>query len=151
MSSRTRTQSATYNASDKNRISRRRGSNMTSAGLSSALQAVAVGLDPNGISIKGGGRSAQARNALGALNTTVYPTAGDRYGISSSAIVEGPPMSATSDKAGSFQIRRASDSTQKTSDGKRRGPADLKCEHCGKMYKHHSCLTKHLYVSAESL
>jgi len=44
--------------------------------------------------------------------------------------------------------RRASEGSHLTK-GKKSG-GDLRCETCGKGYKHSSCLTKHLYVLKES-
>ncbi|KAJ5137494.1 hypothetical protein N7526_003727 [Penicillium atrosanguineum] len=41
--------------------------------------------------------------------------------------------------------RRASEGGQMKSDGKR-NPADLRCDRCGKGYKHGSCLSKHMCV-----
>ena len=63
----------------------------------------------------------------------------------SSAIVDGPPLSSFSDKA-KLKMRRASDGTRLTKKEKA-ATGDLKCEQCGKAYKHGSCLNKHLYVS----
>ncbi|KAJ5574235.1 uncharacterized protein N7459_008662 [Penicillium hispanicum] len=40
--------------------------------------------------------------------------------------------------------RRASEGAQMKTDGKR-APADLRCERCGKGYKHGSCLSKHMW------
>lgn len=42
--------------------------------------------------------------------------------------------------------RRASEGAQMKSDGKR-NPAELRCDRCGKGYKHGSCLSKHMCVS----
>lgn len=45
-------------------------------------------------------------------------------------------------------VRRASEGqAQLMKDGKKSNPSDLKCEKCGKGYKHSSCLSKHLFVS----
>jgi hypothetical protein len=49
--------------------------------------------------------------------------------------------------ANKARARRASEGTP-LGPGKERGaPGDLKCDKCGKGYKHSSCLTKHLFVS----
>lgn len=42
--------------------------------------------------------------------------------------------------------RRASEGAQSKTEGKR-VPADLRCDRCGKGYKHGSCLSKHMCVS----
>jgi uncharacterized ferredoxin-like protein len=45
------------------------------------------------------------------------------------------------------RMRRASEGQHLIKDGKKAGSAgDLKCDKCGKGYKHSSCLTKHLFV-----
>ncbi|PBP28774.1 tat pathway signal sequence [Diplocarpon rosae] len=43
------------------------------------------------------------------------------------------------------RIRRASEGQYRTKDGKKAHGSDLKCEKCGKGYKHSSCLSKHLW------
>ncbi|KAL7785517.1 hypothetical protein V8C37DRAFT_393884 [Trichoderma ceciliae] len=42
-------------------------------------------------------------------------------------------------------IRRASDGQPLTKDGKKSNRVEVRCETCGKGYKHSSCLTKHLW------
>lgn len=44
------------------------------------------------------------------------------------------------------RVRRASDGQPLTKDGKKSNRVELRCDKCGKGYKHSSCLTKHLYV-----
>ena len=69
---------------------------------------------------------------------------------SSVAITDGPPlaaMSANEKAAGKSRIRRASEGSKSNkAEGKRASATELKCEKCGKGYKHSSCLTKHLLV-----
>lgn len=45
------------------------------------------------------------------------------------------------------RVRRASDGQPLTKDGKKSNRVEVRCETCGKGYKHSSCLTKHLLVS----
>lgn len=45
------------------------------------------------------------------------------------------------------RIRRASDGQPLTKEGRKSNRVELRCEQCGKGYKHSSCLTKHLFVS----
>jgi len=45
------------------------------------------------------------------------------------------------------RMRRASEGQHLMKDGKKASGGDLKCDKCGKGYKHSSCLTKHLHVS----
>lgn len=66
--------------------------------------------------------------------------------MSSSAVVDGPPLSSlVSNDKSRLKSRRASDGTRLTKK-ERAANGELKCEQCGKAYKHGSCLTKHLYV-----
>lgn len=44
------------------------------------------------------------------------------------------------------RVRRASDGQPLAKEGRRFNRPELRCEHCGKGYKHSSCLTKHLFV-----
>lgn len=69
---------------------------------------------------------------------------------SSVAVTDGPPLAAMSmneKAAGKSRVRRASEGSKvNKTDGKRASATELKCEKCGKGYKHSSCLTKHLLV-----
>lgn len=69
-----------------------------------------------------------------------------------SAIADGPSLEALPEvETGSStkaRSRRASDGSQlRKGESKRNNGGELKCETCGKGYKHSSCLTKHLLVS----
>lgn len=44
------------------------------------------------------------------------------------------------------RTRRASEGQHLVKGDKKGAPGDLRCDKCGKGYKHSSCLTKHLYV-----
>ena len=44
------------------------------------------------------------------------------------------------------RMRRASEGQHLIKDGKKANGGDLKCDKCGKGYKHSSCLSKHLFV-----
>ena len=69
----------------------------------------------------------------------------ERGSVNNDVVVDGPSLSAYSDKA-KLKVRRASDGTRLTKKEKA-ATGELKCEHCGKGYKHGSCLTKHLYAT----
>lgn len=66
-----------------------------------------------------------------------------------SVLTDGPPLSSIPDNEkgnSKNRIRRASEGSRLSKD-KKSAPGDLRCETCGKGYKHSSCLTKHLLVS----
>ena len=46
------------------------------------------------------------------------------------------------------RMRRASDGQPLTKEGRKSNRVELRCEKCGKGYKHSSCLTKHLLVAS---
>lgn len=93
-------------------------------------------------------RSAAAKGGLGSLSegTSNLKVGSVPDRPSSSAVSEGPPMASYqgADKSGAkVRARRASDGTALTKKEKA-AAAELRCEHCGKGYKHGSCLNKHL-------
>ena len=51
--------------------------------------------------------------------------------------------------AGKTKARRASEGSYLTKGEVKRSSGELRCEKCGKGYKHSSCLTKHLSVSSD--
>ncbi|SPO00520.1 uncharacterized protein DNG_03268 [Cephalotrichum gorgonifer] len=57
---------------------------------------------------------------------------------------DGSPEYAAAEAQQKARIRRASDGQPLTKEG-RKSRAELRCEKCGKGYKHSSCLTKHLW------
>ena len=64
-----------------------------------------------------------------------------------SAIAEGHASQEHTRSTVKARIRRASEGAYLTkTDGKRVSSGELRCEKCGKGYKHSSCLTKHLLV-----
>ena len=74
------------------------------------------------------------------------PTGETKYAVEGSAVVDGP---ATLDIDGSIskaRARRASEGAYLSRSEGRRSSGELRCEKCGKGYKHSSCLTKHLSV-----
>lgn len=72
-----------------------------------------------------------------------------KYG---NAIADGSPLESLPEVEAAIlnkaRGRRASEGSQlRKGDGKRASGGELRCETCGKGYKHSSCLTKHLLVS----
>jgi len=142
------------------RVTRRKSSNLPSpAAINAAVNAVENGEDDANKGMNR--RSIQSRMALGSLNAGSYPSPpnslpqtgmlggkGAYTPSNGSALVDGPSLASMSDKIGAKgRIRRASDGSTLSSSKKKGGNGDLKCETCGKAYKHSSCLTKHLLVS----
>ncbi|KAK4929842.1 hypothetical protein LTR49_003469 [Elasticomyces elasticus] len=132
------------------RIGRRKSSTFSPAVNAAAIEAaVENGVADGSIAVNR--RSSMSKAALSALNEGSYPSIPSSLpqGVSvpersaSSAIVDGPPLSSYSDKA-KPKSRRASDGTRLTKK-ERAATGDLKCDQCGKAYKHGSCLTKHLW------
>jgi hypothetical protein len=72
---------------------------------------------------------------------------GDFPANHSSAIADGTASSDNSLLANKSRVRRASEGAHIIKgEGKRANGNELRCEKCGKGYKHSSCLTKHLFV-----
>ena len=67
-----------------------------------------------------------------------------------SAIVDGQPLAESVHGAAKIRNRRASDGAYLSKTDAKRASRELKCEKCGKGYKHSSCLTKHLLVPPRS-
>ena len=61
------------------------------------------------------------------------------------AVADGPNFAESNEYSSRARGRRASEGSHLAkNDHKRASGSDLKCEKCGKGYKHSSCLTKHL-------
>lgn len=144
------------------RVTRRKSSTLTPAAITS-LRNLVEGED-DGKQIAGANRrSVSSKIALGSLNAGSYPSPPNslpqhhhtsvpdalQYGrldaASGSALIDGPSLASLAAKSERARIRRASDGSTLSSK-KKSGHGDLKCETCGKGYKHSSCLTKHLLV-----
>lgn len=59
---------------------------------------------------------------------------------------DGSPENGTVGGQQKSRMRRASDGQPLTKEGRKSSRVELRCEKCGKGYKHSSCLTKHLFV-----
>lgn len=98
-----------------------------------------------------------SKSSAGSKAAPAFPASlpnGSGFGYepkSSSAIVDGPSLATLpeSEKGHSkARTRRASEGSRLSKgEGKRTSGTELRCEKCGKGYKHSSCLTKHLSVS----
>lgn len=147
-----------------NRVTRRKSMSSTAASNVAALAAAAKGTigAPLEGAIGGVRRpskpSSQFRGPSAGFNPAMASSMPGQdsafgpgsYGASSEAVVDGPALATMPEheKGNSkSRIRRASEGNRLTkTDGKRTSGSELKCEKCGKGYKHSSCLTKHLSV-----
>ncbi|KAA8624837.1 C2H2 finger domain protein [Pyrenophora tritici-repentis] len=84
-------------------------------------------------------------------HTQFGPSSYGAAAAKSEALTDGPSLATMleQDKAGSkSRNRRASEGSRLSkADASKRSGSDLRCEKCGKGYKHSSCLTKHLLVT----
>jgi hypothetical protein len=55
------------------------------------------------------------------------------------------------DRVGDESVGRIGDGQSQAKEGRKSNRAELRCDKCGKGYKHSSCLTKHLLVSLKLL
>lgn len=131
------------------RINRRKSSTFSPATKATALAAVEHAAATGSLPVNR--RSSASKAALSALNDDAYPMPFSLpHHVSlperenSSAVVDGPALSSfqSVDKAKS-KARRASDGSRLTKKEKA-AAGELKCEQCGKAYKHGSCLNKHM-------
>ncbi|KAF2455915.1 hypothetical protein BDY21DRAFT_63672 [Lineolata rhizophorae] len=156
------------------RVSRRKSMSSTATPSASSVAAISAALDGSSggrLSSSGAGSSSKrtSKGTLGpprgpqdfasSLASSLPNNNGSGFGGASSefgaknngsAISDGPPLSAMSagGKAGSSKARarRASEGSRLTKgESKRQSNGELRCEKCGKGYKHSSCLTKHLW------
>ena len=68
-----------------------------------------------------------------------------------SAVVDGPILAESNENISKARARRASEGQFLTKTEGKRASGELRCEKCGKGYKHSSCLTKHLLVFLNSI
>lgn len=126
-----------------NRINRRKSSTFSRPAINGAAldNAVAEGSIVNR-------RSSMSKSALASLNGghAAHPSSLPQHASvpEDVAVVDGPSLSSFQNSEKSkAKMRRASDGTRLSKKDKA-ATGELKCEHCGKAYKHGSCLTKHL-------
>ncbi|KXT02535.1 hypothetical protein AC578_4154 [Pseudocercospora eumusae] len=153
-STRTHSHSASLaSVSTANRINRRKSSTFSPATRPSVNGAVIENAVAEGTAVHR--RSSTSKPAALASLNDPHPSmpsslpqqasVPENVALSSSALVDGPSLSSFHgiDKSRS-KMRRASDGTRLTKKEKA-AAGELKCEHCGKAYKHGSCLNKHLW------
>lgn len=147
------------------RVTRRKSMSSTAANNVAAMAAAAKGtigapLEGNNYPRRLSKPASQFRGPSLAFNAAMAssmpgngsPFTSASYGTAakSEAITDGPPLAAMPEheKGNSkSRIRRASEGSRLSKgDSKRASGSDLRCEKCGKGYKHSSCLTKHLSV-----
>ncbi|WPG98495.1 zinc finger protein [Acrodontium crateriforme] len=153
--SRTHSHSTSFStAASNNRVGRRKSSTFTPTANAAALSAaVENGVADGSVAINNPRRGSVSKAALGSLNDRPsmpnslphHASIPERESSPGSVIIDGPTLSSmnAANKSES-KMRRASDGTRLTKKEKA-AAGDLKCEHCGKAYKHGSCLTKHLW------
>jgi hypothetical protein len=115
--------------------------------------------DVSGSVFESGSFTSKKSSKAGLAQKTAFPASlpsGNAFGQAGfdakygSAIADGPPMESLPEVekgSGKARIRRASEGSQlRKGESKKASGSELRCETCGKGYKHSSCLTKHLYV-----
>ncbi|KAF2092160.1 hypothetical protein K490DRAFT_61605 [Saccharata proteae CBS 121410] len=139
------------------RVSRRKSMSTTAANNVAAMAAVAKGDAASMASRRTsksnlGFRGPDARtygSVPNSMPNNGSAFASSSYGKSASALGDGPSLASIPDADKSStkaRIRRASEGSQlREAKAKRASGSELKCEKCGKGYKHSSCLTKHLW------
>lgn len=149
-------------ALNANRVSRRKS--MTTAGGANVVAALAAAMqneqNPNSkvssLPISGAARRVSKPGGASRSNLAGSPLSPPaslplhKFGAKDpeSAIDDSNEMSAeeTALNAEQARARRASDGQNLSKDGKKSNRVEVRCETCGKVYKHGSCLTKHLLV-----
>lgn len=125
------------------RINRRKSSSFTPANAAAAIEAVVEHADSAPVPLHR--RSSMSKSILATLNDGPPAVPSMQHHLSvpeGTAVTDGPALSSFAAIDASKQRRRASDGSKLSK--KEKAGSDLKCEHCGKAYKHGSCLSKHL-------
>ncbi|KAF2718253.1 hypothetical protein K431DRAFT_137931 [Polychaeton citri CBS 116435] len=146
---------STASLSASHRISRRKSSSFAPNANAAAIgAAVEQGVSDGSVAINR--RTSLSRAALGSLNEGAFPPpmpnslpqhmpSPDHRRPGASAVVDGPSLSSFDGLDQSTpKLRRASEGAG-LSKKEKNAAGELKCEHCGKAYKHGSCLNKHLW------
>ena len=101
------------------------------------------------MSVDNDGQVEDNNTVLMNIDKTANSTQAYANAIGRSAVSDGPQLSEHGDPSCKARIRRASEGAHITKGESKRVSGELRCEKCGKGYKHSSCLTKHLLVSSK--
>ncbi|KND95168.1 hypothetical protein TOPH_00690 [Tolypocladium ophioglossoides CBS 100239] len=133
------------------RVTRRKSVTNSGPNISALTAAVVHGEQPAAMPIAAGGRrNTMSKARVGSLPS---PPASLPYhktipDVKDSAIDDDVHEGSGDEEPGKFQkarIRRASDGQPLVKESKKSNRVEVRCEKCGKGYKHSSCLTKHLW------
>ena len=141
------------------RVTRRKSINATAINNQSAVQAALNDLSRGGSTsvfdsnIQGNRRSiaefSRSDANQGRSSGFLQP---DNNNVKDSAVADGPaPAASHQPDSLKPRARRASEGSYLSKGEGKRSSGELRCETCGKGYKHSSCLTKHLSVSSRLL
>lgn len=159
--SRSHVHSSSMGSIQQARINRRKSSSSHHA-TASVVAAVNIALGNNNLASNSARRLGKP-HSKSPFPSSLPATSGFEHPVfdssNTSALTDGPALStlmeATKGSSSSRRARRASEGSRKL-EGRDKGkvvdgkgaPGDLKCDKCGKGYKHSSCLSKHLLVSS---
>ena len=114
----------------------RRSLNSRTSGSTRGAESMSLGNTP-GLSTTYTGNAVSKHDGLSGQETDAADNG--------TAVADGPPLAESGEYGSRTRGRRASEGSHLAkNDHKRATGSDLKCEKCGKGYKHSSCLTKHL-------
>ncbi|KAL8824415.1 MAG: hypothetical protein Q9191_005074 [Dirinaria sp. TL-2023a] len=100
-------------------------------------------MDP--MSVDNGDQAEENNTALMNIGKSASSTQACGNEIGGSAVSDGAQPSEHGGPGCKSRIRRASEGAHMTKGESKRASGELRCEKCGKGYKHSSCLTKHLW------
>lgn len=153
--------------STANRVGGARRKSVSNNAANIAAVAAAAGItDPNDKSVtypidignrraskSGGPRpDVSAWGPAASLPVNRFVNAAEKAEPSESAVddQESGSLEEEGDAAQKARARRASDGQSLAKEGRKFNRPEIHCQHCGKGYKHSSCLTKHLFVPLSS-
>ena len=132
------------------RISRRKSMSNTALNRDGVVASLARDYSAGGVESSKRGSKASKSNfpaSMPAANGFGQPTYDNKYG---NAIVETNFLEVLPEDVKNInkaRARRASEGSHLRKEGKRVAGGELRCNECGKGYKHSSCLNKHLSVA----